>query len=441
MRLLNIPIIVSVFHGTWCAAQRTAGTLQPSTNLPSPSQVTEARNTAPTLSPTSSVPGKAFDKIIQIWLSNANNDVADSNEVMNSIVAQGITLTNFWAVSHPSQPNYIAAVGGDTFGLDHDELVRIPGNISTVVDLLDTKGISWAEYLEDMPYAGYQGSEYTLTSDPAYVRRHNPLIHYDSITRNETRLSLIKNFTSWERDRFTDRLPQWSFVTPNMTNNGQDENTEGAASWARGFLRSLTLFEDNPSNTLIVLTFDHNGNISSPNKVFTVLLGSAIPKHLRGQTDRTFYTHYSALATVEENWDLPTLGRWDCRANVFEFVADQTNYMNSASGPAGFSSNESYPGPLNNATYLAKWPAPYTGGGCGGGRRILESIADTWRSTMSDMEYTLYYPTYRQPSATTPMPTSRSGPIVGAENAGVGIEIGLGWKLAAVLQVIFIIIL
>lgn len=60
--------------------------------------------------------------------------------------AELIVSSNFYAVAHPSEPNYCAAAGGDTFGMDNDNFNQIPANVSTVVDLLETRGISWAEY-------------------------------------------------------------------------------------------------------------------------------------------------------------------------------------------------------------------------------------------------------------------------------------------------------
>ena len=110
--------------------------------------------------------------------------------------------------------NYIAAVGGDYFGMENDDFNRVTGNVSTVVDLLDTKGISWGEYQEDMPYAGYEGFNFTNlqnTSHNDYVRKHNPLIIFDSVASNATRRSLIKNFTSFGSDLAAKTLPQWSF--------------------------------------------------------------------------------------------------------------------------------------------------------------------------------------------------------------------------------------
>jgi acid phosphatase len=121
---------------------------------------------------------------------------------MQWLATQGITLTNYYATTHPSEPNYAAVVGGDNFGMDNDDFNAIPANISTVVDLLDTKGISWGEYQEGLPYAGFQGFNFSNQVSFAndYVRKHNPLILYDSVTSNATRLSLIKNFTSFNSD-------------------------------------------------------------------------------------------------------------------------------------------------------------------------------------------------------------------------------------------------
>lgn len=108
--------------------------------------------------------------------------------------------------------------------MDNDDFHAIPANISTVADLLDTKGISWAEYQEHIPYPGFQGFNYsnqqTFAND--YVRKHDPLILFESVTKNATRLELIKNFTSLTDDINNKALPQWAFITPNMTDDAHD---------------------------------------------------------------------------------------------------------------------------------------------------------------------------------------------------------------------------
>lgn len=52
---------------------------------------------------------------------------------MQWLASQGIALTNYWAATHPSEPNYAAVVGGDDFGMENDAFDTIPANVSTVV--------------------------------------------------------------------------------------------------------------------------------------------------------------------------------------------------------------------------------------------------------------------------------------------------------------------
>jgi acid phosphatase len=97
---------------------------------------------------------------------SVNSDIAD-------LTRQGILLTEYFGLTHPSQPNYIASVGGDYFGLNNDDFVRIPENVSTVVDLFDVKGITWAGYFERLPGPGYMGQGSTGRDGRwDYVRKH-----------------------------------------------------------------------------------------------------------------------------------------------------------------------------------------------------------------------------------------------------------------------------
>lgn len=56
---------------------------------------------------------------------------------------------------------FSAAVAGSFFGLGSDSFVALPSNVSTIVDLLEAKNISWASYQENMPYDGFTGYNYT----------------------------------------------------------------------------------------------------------------------------------------------------------------------------------------------------------------------------------------------------------------------------------------
>jgi len=121
-------------------------------------------------------------------------------------------------------------------------------------------------------------------------------------------------------------------------------------------LMNNTYFWD---NTLLLLTFDETETYNVPeseiyndrNRVFSILLGGAVPKNMVGTQDETVYTHYSSIASVEANWGLPSLGRWDCGANLFKLVADKVNYTNWDVDANSLWLNQSLPGPLERWGY------------------------------------------------------------------------------------------
>jgi acid phosphatase len=355
------------------------------------------------------VPGLVFDRYIAIWLENTDFAGAAADPNFAALTKQGLQLTNYFALTHPSEPNYVATVGGEYFGMQNDNLNMIPQNVSTVVDLLEERGISWAEYEQDMPSSGFPGFQF-LNPDGAndYVRKHNPLIVYNSVANDPARAANIKNFTLFERDLQEDRLPQWMFITPNMTNDGHDTNVTFASKFSRAFLEPL--LKDprfNGPRTLIVLTFDENedeGAVDEQNRVDTILLGSAVPEHLVGTQDATFYNHYSALATVQANWQLHTLGRYDVGANVFSFVAEHTgDVVRTLKNPplAETFLNASYPGLFNtNPGELAPLPVPNTKLVVNG-RTVLPEVVKTWGSPALQA-CTTYTNSLEVPSAANP---------------------------------------
>ncbi|KAH8840867.1 hypothetical protein MCOR07_000660 [Pyricularia oryzae] len=349
---------------------------------PSLQEIIATQAIAKVSSPTSDVKGVAFDRIVQIWLENTNFQAAAGDENFKWVASQGILLENYFAVTHPSQPNYAASISGDTFGLESGDFYRFPENISTVVDLLDTKKISWGAYQEDMPYAGFQGFNFSnqKTFANAYMRKHNPLILFDNIANNPDRASQIKNFTSFEEDLEKKQLPQWSFITPN-TDDGHDSNYKVAARWTKSFLEPLLKNEYFMNRTLIILTFDESEVYTIQNRVFTVLMGGAVDEKLRGTNDSMFYNHYSTLATVSANWGLPSLGRWDCGSNILSMVANKTGYKNVMPDLPKLFFNETYPGPASQKRYTPGWwPVPDTTSSCSHGNGVLASVKDTWKN-------------------------------------------------------------
>lgn len=291
--------------------------------------------------------------------------------------------------------------------MDNDNFHRVPSNVSTVADLLDTKKISWAEYQEHLPYPGFQGYNYSnqKTFADDYVRKHNPFVIYDSITENSTRLSQIKNFSSFNDDLNDKKLPQWAFITPNMTNDAHDTNITFAAEWERGWIGSLLNNSYFMNNTLVLLTFDEDSTYSKSNRIFSILLGGAVPDHLKGTTDNTFYTHYSIIATISANWGLPSLGRWDCGANILEIVSNKTGYVNYDVDTTNLRVNETYPGPLSGDH---PWPVPLTDANCSAGHGILDLVKSTYGKEEPTFNYTSPFPYDAKSDYNTKVTASRT---------------------------------
>jgi hypothetical protein len=102
------------------------------------------------------------------------------------LAKEGILLDNYNAITHPSQPNYIAAAGGSNFGITDDDYYNIPANVTSIFDLIEKKGLTWKMYQENIPSIG--NTDYRIGT---YVRKHNPAASFDSIGLNKTRLQNI----------------------------------------------------------------------------------------------------------------------------------------------------------------------------------------------------------------------------------------------------------
>ncbi len=82
--------------------------------------------------------------------------------------------TQYYAISHPSLPNYLAMTAGSTFGISSDCTTCWVG-ATNLADQIEAGGRSWKAYLEGMPSACFVGDAYP------YMQKHNPWIYYNDI--------------------------------------------------------------------------------------------------------------------------------------------------------------------------------------------------------------------------------------------------------------------
>jgi hypothetical protein len=206
-------------------------------------------------------------------------------------------------------------------------------------------------------------------------------VSYDSVTANGERLLNLGSFDDFGRALAAKKVPQFVFMSPNMMNDGHNTTLDFATKWSHEFLQPLLSEKAFDERTLIALTYDESETYSEPNHIVTLLLGSAIPRSLRGTQDDTFYTHYSILSSVEANWGLHNLGRYDVGANVFRFVADLAGYTRNKDPENALAVNNSvsYPGMLNDdPSRRLPIPAPNVKLIGAGGLPVLPSIEAAW---------------------------------------------------------------
>eukprot|EP01127_Copromyxa_protea_P013954 TRINITY_DN3816_c0_g1_i1.p2 TRINITY_DN3816_c0_g1~~TRINITY_DN3816_c0_g1_i1.p2 ORF type:complete len:264 (-),score=57.62 TRINITY_DN3816_c0_g1_i1:56-847(-) len=246
-----------------------------------------------------------FEKIFIIQFENEAYQDVIKHKNFKALADKGKLLTDYHAVTHPSQPNYIAQTAGSFFNVHNDLHHDLP--YTNLVDLMSER-INWKGYQEDYP--GNCDPRMTIG---LYWRKHNPWISFDNVRNNATRCAHIVNADEFEKDLNAGTLPEYSYYMPNIDNCGHNTGLAYADKFLGEFFgKYLDKF---PKGTLIVITWDEDDN-KHENHIYTALLGSMITP---GTKDDTPYTHYSLLRTVEDNWNLGTLGREDAKATPFKF--------------------------------------------------------------------------------------------------------------------------
>ncbi len=236
--------------------------------------------------------------------------------VYNKLAQQYTLLTQYYAIRHPSLPNYMALMGGDTFGIKSD-CTDCFVNAPSLPDLIEKSGRTWKGYMEDMPspcFVGDQGE---------YAQKHDPFIYFDPIRLDTARCERsVVPLSTLAKDIATASLPNFMFITPNLCNDAHDCKTDTADAWLTGQLAILTpALELTGKPYLIVIMFEEGqGNhtccgLPEPGGGrVAVVLDS--PQVKNGFEDSTPYTHYSLLKTISAAWGLPYLGHAADASNV-----------------------------------------------------------------------------------------------------------------------------
>lgn len=288
--------------------------------------------------------GIAFQRVVIVMLENSTRANVMANPYMNALRQQGVFLSNSYGVTHSSQPNYIHAVAGDSFGLFNDTpgyvqwIYSSPLNpVTSIVDLLEAQGLSWKAYAEDLP-AGYvqaavAGFPNTIPPDVGnFARKHVPFLSFPNIINQPTRAANIVDAAQFAADLAAGNLPCFSWYTPNLINDGhtlspgeshldpkdrdRHTNIDNIADFLTRFLgpHPITKF---PPETLVVITFDEAYPYHDPYGIYSLLIGDMLPA---GSVRTEPYNHYSLLRSIEVNFGLGSLKRNDAVAQPYWFL-------------------------------------------------------------------------------------------------------------------------
>lgn len=228
--------------------------------------------------------------VVVVFENHAYSQVIGSSSApyINSLKSGGASLTQSYAETHPSQPNYFALFSGSTQGITDDSCYT-PGFSSApnLASELIAAGRSWASYNETLPS---QGS--TTCSSGNYARKHNPWFGFSNVPT-----SSAKTFTQFPTDYST--LPKMSFVVPNLCSDMHDCSVSTGDTWLKNNLGAYATWAKT-HNSLLVLTFDEDNRLSG-NRIPTVLYGQPVTA---GSSSATTYNHYDLLRTLEDTQGL-----------------------------------------------------------------------------------------------------------------------------------------
>jgi hypothetical protein len=277
-----------------------------------------------------------FKKIVHMIFENEVFGWTMNDTWWKLLATRGKLLTNSHGVTHPSYPNYVSLVSGETFGIENQDWYNI--NSTTVYDLLDLKGLDFATYAEfytpvatargpndcnNALYLGPLDNTNPRFNNPVYRRVDMPPLMFTTYTSNYTRCSKIFNATArFDEDVKTHKLPPYSFYVPDMLHNGHDPESNSdtdhqpttAGIWFNAWL-DMFLPDLIAQGALVVASWDEatwkDDNESIPNNnnsIATLLFGHGITPNT---TDDRYHTHYGTLRGTINNWGLGTLGRND----------------------------------------------------------------------------------------------------------------------------------
>lgn len=312
---------------------------------------------------------KPYKHIFVIMMENEGTSsiIGNSNAPFINHLAKTYGFDDqYFGVTHPSLPNYVAALSGNTWYSNSDDPTQTFSHES-LMNQLDASKLTWKGYMESIPYAGFKGYWYpdnepagtspaTMPPNALYGLKHDPFLLFPGVAKRDAKD--VVPLTQLGKDLKSNHVPNFAWISPNMIDDMHGQPPGPGATytydnmtplykagdkfiktWVNKIMASKTWKQ---GNSLIVITWDEatypGGNptseqlqtYSSPGPDSpTVLAGTLgdgtnwpggvygggnipfifINSREKGHTViHTWADHYSLLRTIESNFRLGYLG-------------------------------------------------------------------------------------------------------------------------------------
>jgi hypothetical protein len=280
----------------------------------------------------------AYRHIFVIMMENHNYEQIIGNPGAPRINALARTYglaTNYYGVTHPSEPNYLASVAGSYFGIQDDAPPSAPGHTHaapSIVDQLEARGLTWKTYQQALPYAGFTGASYP-PGNALYAVKHNPFAFFARVQGDPAELQRMVPDTQLAADLANGAVPNFAYIAPDQCHDmhGLASCSDDATLIRQGDAYAADLVAAimaapvwQRGNNAIVLTWDENDFDAAGvtgccdanpggGHVPTIVIANHGP---RGVRDATPYNHYALLQTIEDAFRLGCLAATCDRAGV-----------------------------------------------------------------------------------------------------------------------------
>ena len=277
----------------------------PPSKTPTPPTPSPSATPAVTSTPTSST----FSHIYVIVMENKSyNNIVGSPDApyINSLIANYGLATNYNAVSHPYEPNYLALFSGSTQGVIDDANHDFSGQ--NLADQLEAQGKTWKVFAQNVPLDCFKGATANNGEDGPgnYARKHEPAISFTDISTSPSRCSNITDFT-----HFDPAAADFEFIVPNQCNDMHDCSVATGDAFLRDFVPTILNSPAWQQGGILFIIWDESLGVLDSNRVPALVISQAVPKGFQSNVP---HDHYSLLRTVEDAWGLDCLNK-SCSAN------------------------------------------------------------------------------------------------------------------------------